>query len=180
MASQSTTAYEIRFSALKNGFHYYDYALDFSFFMRFPESLIHQAMIHVRLCLERKTREMVLDFTFNGSIHGVCDRCLTELDHPVEAESRLLVKIEDEPVENTDQIWYVSTTAWSFQLSDYLYESASLLLPLRFVCQADQQSACDERLSSWMSGNTSAIAHTPAVGEQTDPRWEKLKQLKIN
>lgn len=180
MASQSTTAYEIRFSALKNGFHYYDYALDQAFFMQFPESLITQAFINVRLCLERKTREMVLDFRFSGSIQGVCDRCLTELDHPVEGDTRLLVKIEDEPIENTDQIWYVSTTAWSFQLAEYLYESASLLLPLRFVCRADQQLACDERLSSWMSHATNSIAHTPEVVEQTDPRWEKLKQLKIN
>ncbi|MBM3918897.1 MAG: DUF177 domain-containing protein [Sphingomonadales bacterium] len=180
MASQITSAYEIRFSALKNGFHYYDYALDNAFFAQFPESLITQAKVNVRLCLERKTREMVLDFVFSGAIHGTCDRCLTDVEHPVEGDARLLVKIEDEPAENTDQIWYVSTTSWSFQLAEYLYESASLLLPLRFVCRGGKQSACDERLSSWMSTATPAVSHAPEVDEQTDPRWEKLKQIKYN
>ena len=180
MALQSTSAYEIRFTALKNGFHYYDYALDSSFFAQFPQSLITQAEIKVRLCLERKTREMVLDFVFNGVIHSTCDRCLSEVAHPVADDTRLLIKIEDEPAENTDQIWYLSDTAWSFQLSNYLYESASLLLPLRFVCLDDRQAACDERLLAWMSGSKSSISQSPLDGEKSDPRWEKLKQLKYN
>lgn len=137
-------------------------------------------MINVRLCLERKTREMVLDFVFSGSINGTCVRCLTEVNHPVDGDARLLVKIEDEPAENNDQIWYVTTTSWSFQLADYLYESASLLLPMRFVCRPDRQSLCDESLSNWMSTASSSAAQTPDEGEQADPRWEKLKQLKYN
>jgi uncharacterized metal-binding protein YceD (DUF177 family) len=120
MASHSTSAYEIRFSALKNGFHYYDYVLEDSFFAQFPGSLITQAEINVSLCLERKTREMILDFVFNGIIHNTCDRCLCEVAHPVADNTRLLIKIEDEPAENTDQIWYLPDTAWSFQLAEYL------------------------------------------------------------
>jgi len=178
MAMQSLSAYEIRFSALKNGFHYYDYALESDFFSLFPDSLIHQARVDVRLCMERKTREMVLDFDFGGIICSTCDRCLRGVEHPVRGQSRLLVKIEEEQTDNTDQIWYVTPTCWSFQLAEYLYESVSLLLPLRFVCTEAQQEACDERLNAWISTTSGVEPGGGEMEETADPRWEKLKQLK--
>ena len=101
-----------------------------------------------------------------------CDRCLGEFDFPVKGNERLIVKFGDDPVEETDDILIIPENAHELDISHYLYEFISLLLPYKKAHGEDEQgnSLCDPEVLKIMDG------HEEVTG--SDPRWDALKKLK--
>jgi len=176
---EALKTYDIRFSALKNGFHHFEYEIDDAFFKAFDGSLIQNARLKVDLELERKTNGLVLQFKTTGDLLMPCDRCLREVAIAVADESELVVKFSANPGESTEDLWYLPLTAWEINVGQFLYETISLLMPLKVECEAENSGNCQkdfETLMQKFDGSTAA----PEEDGDIDPRWEKLKNLKLN
>jgi uncharacterized metal-binding protein YceD (DUF177 family) len=171
--------YNIRFTGLKNGFHDFDYEIKGDFFKAFEGSLIQEAELKVALTLERKTNGLDLHFKTTGFLTLPCDRCLQAVNVPVSDESELLVKFSANPAESTESIWYLPTTAWEINVGQYLYETLNLLMPLRVSCEVGESGHCQSDFESLMQKYDGSKADSEESSD-VDPRWEKLKNLKLN
>lgn len=167
--------YSIQFAGLSLGEHQYELTVDDEFFEEtdFPE--IKQGNITVDLTLLKRSNMMVLDFVLKGFVKTTCDRCADEFDLPVSGEYKLIVKVGAGDVGNDDDdIIEVSATESKLDLSTYLYEYVMLALPAKR--EHENPEDCDKEVISKLNN----IIVEEEKEEETDPRWEELKKIKLN
>ncbi len=161
----------IPFVGLKEGVHAFDFTIGPSFFEQFDYSIIQLAKLHIDVVFEKKANLFNLQFTIKGSISGACDRCSDPINVSVEGEEFLVVKFDDNPYEQTDEIMIIPHGEYELDLSDPIYEFAHGLLPNKMVhaSEAECNPIVIEKL------NELSIRKE---NEGTDPRWDALSKLK--
>lgn len=135
----------IPFSGLKVGNHPFTFEIEDKFFEHFEYSEISKGNIHVDCMLEKQAKMMILSFEMAGTITLPCDRCGEEFDMPVEGSQKLIVKFGTDHHEETEDILVIMENEHELDVSQYLYEYAHLLLPIRKIHGTDEQgnSLCD-------------------------------------
>ncbi len=161
--------YIIPFVGLKEGVHEFTFDLDARFFESFEYSEIKEGKVHVIMSMEKQNRMMIFIFNIKGYVKLPCDRCLDELDFPVEGNERLIVKFGEEWKEETEEILIIPEKESSIDVSDFIYEYIMLLLPYKRV--HTDESECNKDVVDKLSQHAAI---------ETDPRWEALKALKDN
>lgn len=157
----------IPFVGLKEGEHEYAFDLDGRFFESFEYSEIEKGKVHVDMRLEKQHRMMIFYFNIKGFVKLPCDRCLDEMDFPVDGEERLIVKFGEEWKEETDEILIIPEKESSIDVSGFIYEYIMLTLPFQRV--HEDESLCNRDVADKLARHTAT---------ETDPRWEALKELK--
>jgi len=99
----------------------------------------------------------------------VCDRCLGKLRQPVGGEFRLIVKFGKTYAEESDEVVILPVAQTSLDVKQYIYEYINLLLPVKRV--HENPDDCDSEMIHQLE-NYSKHA--------TDPRWDALKNIKLN
>ncbi|MEM9258829.1 MAG: hypothetical protein AAGA62_04220, partial [Bacteroidota bacterium] len=94
MSAQSPFILPLR--GLGQGLYTYALTVDDEFFATFEAAPISSANVQLTLAVDRRTREMVLDFSFAGTVATNCDRCLAAIDLPIEDQRQLIVKFDAE------------------------------------------------------------------------------------
>jgi uncharacterized metal-binding protein YceD (DUF177 family) len=120
---------------------------------------------------------MVLEFEIGGTLKVICDRCTGEFDYPLQGNYRLIVKVGGhESGDEDDDIITVAANEHELDLSQYLYEYIMLSLPIRRVHPENEkgESTCDQEVLKKIE------AHITDSEDTTDPRWDKLKNIKLN
>ena len=166
--------FDIQLLKLKNGVHEYEYTIDKGFFALFEQSSLHDGNLVVKLSLEKNEATNMLNFSLSGKLNLECDRCLDEIGYPVESTYLLTVKISDEEQPDAEDILVIPTNNQTVNVADTIYEMINLALPLRRLCE-DIEKECNEetinKLKNLESGNDDGD------DDDTDPRWDKLKEL---
>ncbi|NBW32629.1 MAG: DUF177 domain-containing protein [Cytophagia bacterium] len=175
--AQTLSAFDVALTSLPNGEHRYHYRLDGDFFGLFEASLIKKADIEVDCTLFRQGNRMDVRVLSKGAMDLPCDRCLEPLAWPVEDESVLVVQLTEAPAESNDEILYLPLGETRLNLAHYFYENIHLHLPLRAVC-GESGLPC-QAPSNFEALSEGAASKTPAT-DQTDPRWEQLKQINFS
>lgn len=103
-----------------------------------------------------------------------CSRCLKKYIQAVKSEIKFLLKEEKEQMileseEGEDQIQSGSF----FNLDDLVRENLILSLPLKPLCSEDCKGLCP------ICGVNLNLSTCECKREAIDPRWEKLKKLKL-
>lgn len=137
--------YDIEFIKLKLGDHKFEYHLDESFFKAFKSSLSAED-IQVNLLFHKAEMMFTLTFEFSGKVSTECDRCLTAIHLPVKGKHIVLVKITEYPMENEDDLLYISPGDYKLNIAQHLYDFVSLSLPIKKTCQ-DVGKTCDETVT---------------------------------
>ncbi len=167
--------YDIRFVGLKAGVHDFSYEIDSSFFALFENALIEKGKLKAEAVLDKSETGMNFKLHLNGEIHLPCDRCLDTLSLPVDVTELLLIKFGN-PDNSTDEVMYLPESSISFNMAQFLYELASLQLPLRVVCGENRIPECGRQFDDYIEDEI------PELEEEeepvTDPRWDALKKLK--
>ena len=163
----------IQFNSLSVGFHQYRFEITEKFFEKYEESEFKKGDIIIDLSLERKERMMILDFSIEGKIEVMCDRCLENFYMPINGSEHLIVKFGDKKVEENEEILIISESENELDLSSYLYEYICLLVPMRRIHSNNEnnESSCDNEIIKKIEDLSSE--------NKTDPRWEKLKNIKF-
>ena len=167
----------------------YDLRVDRSFFTEFTESPLQSADIDLHLTVDKQSREMMVDFDFGGTVATACDRCLADIDLPIQDRRQLIVKFSAEteaPVDEGD-IVYLHPDTNDFNLAPYVYEMIVLAVPMikTYDCrEGDPPYPCDEDLLNRIEASYASTEEAPTAREEqsedTPSPWDVLKDLSKN
>ena len=154
-------------------------SLEFNLDDRYFESLdgaeVKKGSLHVSVSIRKATGFFELLFHTVGTVIVPCDRCLDDMEQPVETDNRLVVKLGSAYSEEDDVI-VVPEDEGILDMAWFIYEFVALVIPIRHVhapgkCNAAMTEALEELSADRSSDEES--------NQETDPRWEKLKALNI-
>ena len=164
--------YLIPFAGLKSGEHRFDSVIDDSFFKEREYSEVQKANIKTHVVLTKETNLLVFDVKMDGTINIMCDRCGDNFDLPVWGENKLVVSLTNDRFENETDIVSIPLDSYEIDISQYLYEYISMLLPQRRIHpdKEDGTSTC----------NPEALKILNKLSEEKqekkiNPIWEELK-----
>lgn len=167
--------YLIPFAGLKSGEHTFQYVVDDAFFKDREYSEIQKARIHTTVTLNKETNLLVFDIKMEGTINVMCDRCGDPFDLPVWGENKLVVSLTNDRFDNENDIVAIPIDSAEIDVSQFLYEYISVLLPQRRIHPDNAEGA------SGCNPEAIKMLNKLAVQEQekkTDPRWDALNKLK--
>lgn len=165
----------IPFSGLKPGRYDYRFDVDDAFFEHFEQSEITHGNVVVTLELQRQPVMLSLSFVIEGTVNLVCDRCGDPYDQAISGKRRMVVHIGGGEPEDEDDIVILHAHEHILDISRYVYEFITLLVPQRRIHPEGQ---CDpeviKKLNELRSGDDED-GHAPS-----DPRWAALKGLSFD
>lgn len=167
----------IPFSSLKSGVYHYDFTLDDSFFSDYKNEKIQGGNVVFNVKLDRKERTLMFFFTYSGTVHTQCDRCLGELDWPIEGSQTLCVKFSDTEQSDDEEVVILPEKATQIDLAQWLYEYVAVAMPIQVLHPDDPSGAptCDPEMMQFLSNEDDT---TSSHDTDPDPRWAALEALK--
>lgn len=112
---------------------------------------------------------MEVRIRIEGTVKAQCDRCLGEVEFPIEGEMNLFVKQNEREEGNDDDFIVLSPEDDFLDLSSYLYETYMLYYPIRVV---HPDGECDEEMQKVLDEYVTDEDNKPI-----DPRWDELRKL---
>jgi len=163
--------YVIPFSGLSENIHHFEFKIDDKFFENFEFSEIKKSNIDVYLSLEKQERMLILEFLIEGTTNIMCDRCLDFFDYPIKGKEKLIVKFGNKNYESTDDILILAESENEIDISKYIYEFISLLLPIKRIHPEDENG--NSRCNKEMIKKIKEFSKT----KKSDGRWDELKKI---
>jgi uncharacterized metal-binding protein YceD (DUF177 family) len=169
----------IPFVGLKLGKHQFEYHVTKSFFDAFEyDDDFESADINVHVVLEKKSTMLELSIKHKGSIHVPCDLTTEMFDMPVQGSLKLVVQFGEEFNNDNEELLILPHGEHQIDISQYIYENIVLSTPVKRVhpgiADGTLKSEALDRLNEL---KVTDVAAQDAKEEETDPRWDKLKQL---
>ncbi len=172
--------YSIHFKGLKVGKHTFNFEVDNAFFEAFEESEIKHGKLNVDVKLNKQNQMIDLNIAINGTVEVTCDRCLEEFDIPISYEGALYVKFSETRSEEDSEIIILSTDDSEINISQYIYESICLSLPIqRYHGMKGTKSKCNKEMLAKLK-SLSVKTAKKEDNDEIDPRWSKLKDIELN
>ena len=166
--------YVIQFAGLKEGRHEFEFDVDDLFFEQFESSEIKKGKLAVTVILEKNPQILEMSFFINGMVKTICDRCLDELNLPVQYQGKLFFKFGEESYELTDEIIILSSSEYKINISQFIYEFIHLALPYRKIHpDIDGASGCN----SEMILKLDSLTNNESKEKNYNPSWDKLKKI---
>ena len=160
----------------------FDYLLDNDFFNCIDGPEVRKGKVKVALSVVRVSSAFELNFRIDGIISAICDRCLDEIEIPIETTNRLIVTFGETYSEISDERVIVPEEEGFINIAWFMYEFIALAIPIKHVhevgnCNEEMaiklRAHCvDERMEedeNPESGNSNRMS---------DPRWDMLRKLK--
>ncbi len=171
----------------------YEYLLEHKFFVDIGGEDVQKGKVKVNVTVKKVAATYELTFGLEGVIVIPCDRCLDDMDFPVNATNRLIVKLGKDYSEESDEIVVIPESEGVINLAWFIYEFIVLTIPIKHV---HAPGKCNKTMT------TALKKHAPKSGEDDfggedvggediiitdegddsdvviDPRWDALKSLK--
>jgi len=165
----------------------YQYQLDNDFFLDLDAPEVQKGQVNVTLKVRKTSGIYQLDFHTEGKVIVICDRCLDEMEQPVETEDRLKVKLGSEYSEVDDMV-VVPEEEGYINVAWFIYEFIALSIPMKHVhapgkCNKDMVSKLSKhlRVSGDDEDDDDFLEEDSSNEPQTiDPRWNELKKILDN
>lgn len=192
------SAYKLPLKSLPAGTHEYEYTLGKQFFADMESTDIRDANVAVKLTVDHKSDTYALAFKFDGEVTLLCDRCLDDLIFPIDTDYHILVKYGDDYRDDADDLLEIPESDAYLNVAYMMYDTVSLAIPIKHVhpmgkCNRamsallrkhrstaanDEDAALENELIDEMESMDTTDSATDTAA--TDPRWDKLKDLKEN
>lgn len=183
-------AYKIPLRGLDPGEHSFDVRLDRKFFTDIDGEEVQKGDLDVRIRVKKGTYSFEFAFSIVGRVWVPCDRCLDDVEIPVETEEHLTVKYGSDFSEEGDNIIVIPEDEDDFNVAWYLYEFVALAIPMKHVhapgkCNKSMTSklkkhsarSVDDESDEELGFDDVDESGAEAEQETVDPRWEGLKNL---
>jgi uncharacterized metal-binding protein YceD (DUF177 family) len=175
--------FNIPFKNAKLGLHEYHFNVDANFFKEFENSTVEKGKFDIKVVLDKKENMLDLEFYISGSIESPCDRCLAEIQIPVNSVHRILVKFDDFGKEDTDEVIYISSEETIFNVADLIYEFVILSIPFSKTidCEANDYEFCDEKVLDYYQELEEQDEQLEEEQKEEQSKiWDALKDIKLN
>ena len=128
----------IPLNGLATGKNEYSWKVGKEFFESFDNTEIIDAELDASVVIEKSGRYVGVDCEVVGDVTVECDRCLDELDMPVDVEIRLSVKYgeeeaSDEVQEGEREVIFVPEDEAELDMRQIIYDYVCLSLPMQRV-----------------------------------------------
>lgn len=166
--------FNIQFVGLKEGNHLFEYQIDNTFFEAFNYNEFFNSSIKVDLDFVKKSTLFELTFTIKGTVNLPCDTTNEPFDQPIETSSYLVVNFGQEFNDENEDLLIIPHEVYQFSVAQYIYETIVLSIPTKRihpkVLDGTMQSEALDKLKELTIKEVKTV-------ENTDPRWDKLKNL---
>ena len=175
-------ALKLKIKTLPFGTHTVECHVDESFFNTEEQIEVRRADVNVTLEVTRKSEDAIrLEISCNGTVTVPCDRCLDDLDLPVDVDYSLNVEQMGTELDDTNDELLIVPADWrELDTAPIVRDTVLLSLPMTH-CHEDEDDCNAAVIDVLESHRVEAV---PDGDEQqiettgTDPRWEALKKLK--
>lgn len=168
----------IPFIGLKLGKHQFEYQINKKFFDHFDYDEFESSDIKVNVVLEKKSTMLELNFKHKGTVHVPCDLTSEMFDMPVKGKLRLVVQFGEEFNDDNEELLILPHGEHQIDVAQYIYEMIALSIPLKRVHPGIKDGSLDtEALQKLKELTVKEKKKEVKEEENTDPRWDKLKQL---
>jgi uncharacterized metal-binding protein YceD (DUF177 family) len=166
--------FNIQFVGLKEGSHLFEYEINSKFFEAFNYDEFESSSIKISLEFIKKSTLLELTFTANGYVEVPCDVTNELYNQIVQDVFRLVVNFGPEFNDDNEELLILPHEAYEFNVAQFIYELIVLSVPSKRVHPKVLDGTKDsETLNKF---EELEIKEVKAV-EETDPRWDKLKNL---
>ena len=110
----------------------YQYQLDNEFFLDLDAPEVQKGQVNVTLKVRKTSGVYQLDFQTEGEVVVICDRCLDEMEQPIETTDRLKVKLGAEYSEEDDMVIIPEEEGY-INVAWFIYEFIALSIPMKHV-----------------------------------------------
>ncbi|QTE21768.1 YceD family protein [Polaribacter cellanae] len=166
--------FNISFVGLKEGKHLFEYSIDNTFFNAFNYNEFEKASIDVTLDFVKKSTLLELLFTAKGTVNVPCDLTNEMFDQEISSVLPLVVKFGPEYNDDNEEILILPHEAYEFNVAQFIYEMIVLAVPNKRVhpkvLDGTMESEALKKLEELKIKKVQTV-------EETDPRWDKLKNL---
>ena len=166
--------FNIQFVGLKEGSNLFEYEIDNTFFEAFTYDEFESSSIKVSLDFIKKSTLFELAFTANGSVLVPCDLTNELYDQKIESVFSLVVKFGPKYNDDHEDILIIPHEAYEFNVAQFIYELIVLSVPSKRVhpkvLDGTMHSVALDKLKELEIKEVKTV-------EETDPRWDKLKNL---
>ena len=159
----------------------FDYLLDNDFFESVDGLEVRKGEVKVSLSVIRASSVFELDFRIKGVVMVTCDRCLEELEVPIETINRLRVTFGNMYAETSDEQIIVSEEEGFINIARYMYEFIALAIPMKHV---HEMGECNEVMASKLKElcvdvreEDDDASESKDSSKVADPRWDALRHL---
>jgi len=162
----------IAFRSLLEGNHEFNLLIDKTFIELFAVENISDISINVLVTMLKRERHLELTLVGKGTVVVPCDRCLELFTLFISFNNNVIVKTDAKTTEIVDEnLIHVAENQETLDLSQYIYESLMLSIPLKKVHPNENQ--CNAGVIKKLTSNNSKIKNKKDI----DPRWDSLKNI---
>lgn len=152
-----------------------EFDLDDDFFKSLDASEAKGGVLHVSVSIRKATGFFEFLFHTVGTITIPCDRCLDDMEQSVDSDNRLIVKLGSGNSEE-DDIIVVDEDEGVLDMAWFIYEFVVLAIPIRHV---HAPGKCNPAMTKALEELSADRSSDEESDQSTDPRWDKLRELKI-
>ncbi|MDT0676356.1 YceD family protein [Autumnicola musiva] len=168
--------FTIPFVGLKLGKHHFEYDIDNEFFDHFEYDDFNSADVKIDLLFEKKTTMMELTFQASGTVNVNCDITNEPYDQPLDSSLFLVIKFGDEFNDDDEDLLIIPHGEFEVNVQQYIYELIVLSLPLKRVHPGVEDGTLKSDVLDKLEELSIDKKEKNKEGD-TDPRWDKLKNL---
>jgi uncharacterized metal-binding protein YceD (DUF177 family) len=168
----------IAFIGLKLGKHQFEYQINKTFFDHFDYDDFEDCNIKVNLVLEKKSTHIELNFKHTGTIFGPCDVTGEMFNLPIKSTNRVIVQFGEAYNNDNDELLIIPHGEFQIDVSQYIYEMIAVSIPLKRVHPGIKDGTLiSPALDKLKELEVKENKKVEIKAENTDPRWDKLKNL---
>lgn len=173
--------YQIPLTGLKEGVHHYTFEVRDEFFEHFEYSEVKHGKIKANITLEKESTLLVLDFDLEGEVELECGKCLELFNYRLKHRNRVVVKFGDEISDERhigEEVQIIPYDLHQINVSEFIYEFIHLALPVKREHPLDKngKSTCNPEMLDIID----EYSFRKEEPDETDPRWDKLKDFLKN
>ena len=173
---------KLKIKTLPFGTHTVECHVDESFFNLDEQNEVRRADVDVTVQVTRKSENTYrLEISCRGTVTTACDRCLDDLDLPVDVDYRLNVEqMGTELDDSNDELLIVPSDWRELDVAPLVRDTVLLAMPMTH-CHENEEDCNPDVLDVLDSHRVEAVPDDEDNESETtgtDPRWEALKKLK--
>jgi len=175
--------YKIPLRGFLSGSQKFAYELDDKYFKDIDNDDIRKGNVHVQVFVKKLTGTFEFSFQLEGFVKVPCDRCLDDVEMPVDYTGKLFVKFGKTYSEESDDVIIIPEEDGEINIAWFLYEFALLSLPMKRIHPPGKcNKVVSEKLKKHaISDEDSDVGfseeNSEPETEEIDPRWDKLKDI---
>ena len=152
-----------------------DFCLDDSYFAALDGAEVRKGSLHVSVSIRKASGFFEFLIHAAGTVIIPCDRCLDDMEQPVDTDVRQVVRLGSENSEDGDTL-VVAEDEGILDLTWIIYESVALAIPIRHVHAPGKCNTAMTEVLEELSADRSSDEESDQL---VDPRWSELLKLKV-